>query len=439
MKAYSKRLLLAAIIVPYIIQGMNEQGVINDIPTIQRVNVEANRSADEVEASLAEADQLATTLGQITGEILQAPLDELTDGFVQTLEGRLARLITSQLQILQTLNQQEVYEKHYQTVQNVSSVRNYQQRIQAQYDDVRIQADAHPSNEALQNDRAAVTLQLNEIGHLSQRLLAHRNRIEQAILTIQELAHRAVRLTTESIIKIRPAALQFAHQQGLSGQEQQARTITVQIITSLLEIEQHIKTLLNDELYIEALQGATVAQAVQNALRQITPDDIPAMQIREQQVQAAAEEVKNLIPIEPSDDEPADTQTPAGQPPVRPGQRPQPPVAPPTAPPQRTPPPVGPPGRALENIKKANLKLESAVHSLDVVKGYFNQIEATERTVVKKKAGHIFKEYESGLRKFADRIKQVKAENRQLDQAKLAPFNKFLELTDKLSARVKSL
>lgn len=438
MKSYSKKLLLATlIIIPYITQGMNEQSIPDNIQDAeQKVNVEAAK-VDEIQASFAEATERMTAIQGVTDQILQASLDQPDARLVETLlNEHAATLLNSQKIIIQILNRQ--LEQHDQTVHSVAKIHGYQQRIQTTYERQRDQAAAQPNNNTVQDMLALTTRQLDEIGVLAQQVQAYKNTIEQAILNTQQLASQAVRQTIESITKIAQVVVQFARQPGLQEQEQQARTIIIHIITSLLDIEQNIKTLLQQELYIEALQGATIAQNVQNELWPITPDNIPAMQTRKQHIQTAAERVKNLIPVEP----PVDPQATPGQPPVRPGQRARAPSAPPTspgAPPQRTPPPVGPPGKALENIKKINLKLESALRTLDAVKGYFNQIDTAERALVKKNAARIFKEYESGLSKFANRIRQIKAENAQLDQKKLAPFDKFLELTDKLSAKVKNL
>ncbi len=445
MKAYSKKLLLATlIIIPYTTQGMNEQSIPDNIQDAeQKVNVEAAK-VDEIQASFAEATERMTAIQGVTDQILQASLDQPDARLVETLlNEHAATLLNSQARIIQILNRQ--LEQHYQTVKSVAKIHDYQQRIQTTYERQRDQAAAQPNNNAMQDTLALTTRQLNEIGVLVQQVQAHKNTIEQAILTTQPLASRAVAQTIETITRIKQTIQQFTHQPNIDQEERQAYTITIQIITSLLDIEQDIKALLQQELYIEAFQGATIAQNVQNVLWPVTPDNIPAMQTREQQIQAATERVKNLIPVEPTVDEPLVTTHGAtpGQQQTRP-QRPAPgapsgPTTAPTAPPQRTPPPVGPSGKALENIKKANTTLVSALHRLDVVRGYLKQIDAAERTVVKKKVARIFKEYESGLSNFANRIRKVKAENGQLDQQKLVPFDKFVELTDKLSAKVKNL
>ncbi len=440
MKAYSKRLLLITAILMPIIQGMHAQHTPDNIQALiqdaeQKVVLEA-RKADEMQVLSGQATALASTLQKATEQISQIPLDNITSNLIETLlNEQVARVLTSQLESLHIFNEQ--YEQHNKTVQTVLLIHDYQQRIQTEYDRIHTQTEADPSNKVLENALAEVTQQRDEISRLSQQLLSSKDRMEQAILITQAVALQAVRQTTESIKKIKEAVLQFAHQPGLPEHESQARAITVQIITSLLEIEQHIKTLFDDNLYGEALEGATAAQKVKNMLWPIISDDIDAMRIREQQVQAEAKQVKELIPAE---DEPVGTQPSDGHPPVRsrrsrtPGGLPQPPQIPaaPSAP------PVGPPGMALTNIKKTNLKLESALRTLDAVKGYLNQVDAAERVVIKKQVTGIFKEYE-GLRKFAARIGQVKAANGQLDQEKLAPFDKFLDLFNKISAKVKSL
>jgi len=423
MKAYSKKLLLACLIVtPYAFtgEGMHEQGTPDNIQTLiqnaeQKV-AEANGVVDEVEASLAEANQLRFTLQVMTDEILQTPLDHLTRsiGVIETLLDRTAQLLTSQSEILRILNKQLPYLP--QIEQAATLVHDHQQRIRA-----------HADDQSVQN-----------IERLLQQLLTHKNTIEEAIQDTKEYAQQTVGKTIESITKIRQAVEQLAGQPDLPGQERQALAITTQIITSLLEIEQSIQTLLERNLYREALQGARKAQNVHNALLPITPGDIPAMQNRAQQAQIAAGQV-TVPPIVPAYGGPAGTPATAGQP--RPGERPRAPDAPPTpptVPPQRTPPPVGPPGRALENINKVNSKLESALQRLNNVTGYFNQVDAAERAVIKKQVTGIFNEYK-GLSEFAARFRRVKAGNGQLDQAKLAPFDKFLELINKLSAKVKSL
>lgn len=423
------RWVVTLIILPYALgaQDTHSQESGNDIQALiqnaeQKVAVEASR-ADEVKASLDEANQLATALEEVAGPIMQDPMEDVT--IEELLDQHAANILQSQAEIVLILYKQ--YEQLFQTEQTgMLLAAGYLQRIQAQYEQIKSEAATQPDDTALQDALAVITVQVNKIGDLSQQLLTHKNSIEQVIRDTQRLTRQAVNRAIEVITKIKRTVSQFARQQGISKQERQARTRTAQIITSLLEIEQHIETLLELGLYKDALRGARVAQTVQRDLWPITLD-IAAMQTKVQQVQTLAEDVKNLIPVEPDEDElpPVDQRATA-----EPDQAP---AAPITRAPQ-----VIPSGKARENISKINSRLESALRRLDVVKGYFNQIDASERAVVKQKAANLLKEYESGMRKFANRIRQVKAEG-GLDQQKLEPFNKFLDLTDKISSRVKSL
>jgi hypothetical protein len=116
------------------------------------------------------------------------------------------------------------------------------------------------------------------------------------------------------------------------------------------------------------------------------------------------------------------------------------PTAQPTAPVSQ--PPVKPtaPGKAHESITKANSKLSSALRRLDAIKGYYKEIPQEDRRVIKTKAENLLKEYQNGITKFAHRIGQVKNElGDRADKEKLAPFNTFIDLVNKLSQGIKRL
>lgn len=98
------------------------------------------------------------------------------------------------------------------------------------------------------------------------------------------------------------------------------------------------------------------------------------------------------------------------------------------------------PGKAHESITKANSKLSSALRRLDAIKGYYKEINQEERKVIKKEAEGVLKEYQTDITKFVRRIEQVKNElGGRADQSKLAPFNTFIDLANKLSQGIKRL
>jgi hypothetical protein len=175
--------------------------------------------------------------------------------------------------------------------------------------------------------------------------------------------------------------------------------------------------------------------------------------------QETKESSQEQIPLLPTAQTPAQLSTPAQglvpqvQPPVqqsatpapRPSRTPSAPSASPTA--QPTPPVVqqppvrsAAPGKAHESITKANSKLSSALRRLDAIKGYYKEIPQEDRRVIKTKAENLLKEYQNGITKFAHRIGQVKNElGDRADKEKLAPFNTFIDLVNKLSQGIKRL
>lgn len=133
-------------------------------------------------------------------------------------------------------------------------------------------------------------------------------------------------------------------------------------------------------------------------------------------------------------------QSPAPISPAQPVQTGQPAPAAPTAPVAQPPAKPTTPGKAYENITKANSRLSSALRRLDAIKGYYKEISQEDRRVIKTKAENVLKEYQKGISSFAHRIGQVKNElGARVDKDKLAPFNTFIDLVNKLSQGIKRL
>ncbi len=194
------------------------------------------------------------------------------------------------------------------------------------------------------------------------------------------------------------------------------------LIAPLLQAEQAIGLLLSQKNVGNAQQAALLAIEMSNL-------DTSAKDIRAQ-AQKLVDEIIKLLPPPPApiESEPSDTT------------HPQKPSEIPTVTPSRPRPATIAPGKAGENIQKANNKISSAIRRIETIKKYYPDIDQEEKSVIKKKATGILKEYEGSILSFKQKIQQAKHEaGNQLDDAKLAPFNTFLELVNKLSNSVNSL
>lgn len=193
------------------------------------------------------------------------------------------------------------------------------------------------------------------------------------------------------------------------------------LIAPLLQAEQSIGLLLSQKNIGNAQQAALLAIEMSNL-------DTSVKDVRAH-AQKLIDEIIKLLPPPPAptEPEPSDTDT---KKPIKITD---------TTPPKPRPATIAP-GKAGENIQKANNKISSAIRRIETIKKYYPDIDPEERKVIKKKAAGILKEYEGSISSLKQKIQQAKHEaGNQLDNAKLAPFNTFLELVNKLSNSVNGL
>lgn len=193
------------------------------------------------------------------------------------------------------------------------------------------------------------------------------------------------------------------------------------LIAPLLQAEQSIGLLLSQKNIGNAQQAALLAIEMSNL-------DTSVKDVRAH-AQKLIDEIIKLLPPPPAptEPEPSDTDT---KKPIKITD---------TTPPKPRPATIAP-GKAGENIQKANNKISSAIRRIETIKKYYPDIDPEERKVIKKKAAGILKEYEGSISSLKQKIQQAKHEaGNQLDDAKLAPFNTFLELVNKLSNSVNGL
>lgn len=199
------------------------------------------------------------------------------------------------------------------------------------------------------------------------------------------------------------------------------------LITPLLDAEKNIGLLLSQKNVGHAQHAAYLAIQIGELITNQKDNQKDTLA----QAQKLADEIKKLLPPPPTQELPES-----------PIKKPTDPSAPSTliTPTKPSPPATIAPGKAGENIQKANNKLSSAIRRIETVKKYYPDIDREEKNVIKKKAVDILKEYESDILSFTQKIQQVKHEaGNQLSEAKLAPFNTFLELVNKLSSSINGL
>lgn len=171
----------------------------------------------------------------------------------------------------------------------------------------------------------------------------------------------------------------------------------------------------------EGVDPVKKAKELERAIEKMLPPPPPA--------------VTPAVPVE----QPAAPTTPAVTPSVSSVPLPQTPAAP-TMPQPALPRAPSAPGKGIENINKINSKLNSALRRLDNIKKYYNELDKEERAVIRKKAENIAHDYESSFVGLIQRIQQVKqTHGSQLDPAKVAPFNTFIDLFNRLVTSIKGL
>lgn len=220
-----------------------------------------------------------------------------------------------------------------------------------------------------------------------------------------------------------------------------SNTTRKELLQLLVEAEKLIKKMITNGSWQYALQSSQLAQKITDLLSSDEENRLEIAQQIIQKIKQLLEQSTEPIPSGGPGGPSVPTPPTPPAPPTKGPSVPTPPITPsaPTSPAQPTAPrPV--PGKAQESINKANSKLSSALRRLDAIKGYYKEIDPAERKVIKAKAEKVFKDYSGGISSFVQRIQQVKNEaGNQLDPNKLAPFNTFIELANRLNNGIKGL
>lgn len=215
------------------------------------------------------------------------------------------------------------------------------------------------------------------------------------------------------------------------------------VLASLKQTQHILLMLMHQNMIDSAKRAADLIVQIGELLSGKPKDVDPAQKAKELE-----NKIKKMLPPPPP--EPTSV-TPVDQPTTpQPGAptdvlpiTPTPAVATPAAQPVQTPivtrVPIAP-GKGLENVNKINNKLSSALRRLENIKKYYHELDKEERAVIRKKAENIAHDYESSFVGLVQRIQQVKQSyGNLLDPAKVAPFNTFIDLFNKLVNSVKSL
>lgn len=197
------------------------------------------------------------------------------------------------------------------------------------------------------------------------------------------------------------------------------------LLDLLLQAENNIELLLTNKQILKALQAASLIIEIGKIIgKNATNIQKAALD----QINSILHEIEKLLPPQPV------ITTPSSTPDKK---RPDVTISEPAKPTAPTP---TAPGKAAENIQKVNNKLSSALRRLENVKKYYPEMDREEKDVIKKKALSIIKEYETDFSGLVQKIQQIKHDmGTQLHETKLAPFNSFVELVNKLFNSVNGL
>lgn len=263
--------------------------------------------------------------------------------------------------------------------------------------------------------------------NIMKELLTIQNDVERYLSEIDDANANALRTTDKTVEFI------------FNKLQKSSPHLKKPIIASLAHAQEILAALLYNGMLDRAKEAAQLIIQMGELLKGKLQSDIdPIARAHELE-----EEIEKLLPPPP----PAPVEPPA---PVTPG-APTPAPTPTPIPTPHAPTPVLPapapapriptaPGKGLENINKINSKLNSALRRLDNIKKYYNELDKDEKAAIRKKAENIAHDYEGAFVGFIQRIQQVKQMGgNQLDPAKVAPFDTFINLFNKLVSSIRGL